>query len=157
MMRWIRVLILATLAPGVLAAQHFEEPFPEDPDHPAIAYTSSRISNAVSRPDIDVELGPLQLKYDEDTGYLRSVLAALEIPTESQMLVFSKTSFQAQRISPENPRALYFNDSVSVGYVRGGPVVEIAVHDPKQGVIFYTLDQRPLGTPKFARNSFCLG
>ena len=35
------------------------------------------------------------------------------------MLVFSKTSFQAARIRPRRPRAIYFNDEVSVAYVPG--------------------------------------
>lgn len=85
-----------------------------------------------------------------------SVLNALDIPVESQVLVFSKTSFQAPRISPRMPRALYFNDRVSVGFVRGGDVVEIAAHDPKQGVIFYTLDQEQAAKPKFERQDACL-
>ena len=45
------------------------------------------------------------------------VLTALEVPVSSQMLVFSKTSFQYLHISPEHPRALYFNDDVYVGSV----------------------------------------
>ena len=57
------------------------------------------------------------------------------------MLVFSKTSFQAPRINPKNPRAIFFNDTVSVGWVRGGPVLEVIAQDPKQGAIFYTLEQ----------------
>jgi len=35
--------------------------------------------------------------------------------------------------------ALYFNDVVSVGWVCGG-FIELASQDPRQGVIFYTLD-----------------
>ena len=54
-------------------------------------------------------------------------------------LVFSKTSFQSARISPHNPRAVYFADDVAVGFVRGGDVLELAGVDPKQGVVFYTL------------------
>ena len=80
---------------------------------------------------------------------MESVLKALDVPTESQVLVFSKTSFQASRIVPRLPRALYFNDHVSVGFVRGGDVLEIASVDPKQGVIFYTLDQQPAEKPQF--------
>ena len=35
------------------------------------------------------------LQFEKGTGYLRSVLRALQIPVESQMLVFSPTSLQA--------------------------------------------------------------
>jgi hypothetical protein len=55
-----------------------------------------------------------------------------------------------------NPRALFFNDTVAVGWVRGAPVLEIAALDPRQGVIFYTLEQQPAGSPRLARNDECL-
>jgi hypothetical protein len=63
---------------------------------------------------------------------LKTLLDALSIPEESQMLVFLSGSLQGQRINTGNPRALYFNDSVSVGWVRGG-FIEIASQDPTQG------------------------
>jgi hypothetical protein len=53
------------------------------------------------------------------------------------LLVFSKTSFQADRISPRNPRAIYFNDDVAVGWVRGSSSMEVAAFDSRQGVVFY--------------------
>ena len=65
-----------------------------------------------------------ELRYDPANGYLKSVLDALGIQTDSQVLVFSKTSFQAAKIGPKNPRALFFNDSVVVGWVRTGDVLE---------------------------------
>ena len=46
---------------------------------------------------------------------LRELLHLLEVPVESQTLVFSKTSLQTHRISPRHPRALYFSDDVYVG------------------------------------------
>ena len=63
------------------------------------------------------------------------------MPVSSQMLVFSKTSLQRQRISPRHPRALYFNDDVYVGFCQGGDVLEISAVDPQLGTVFYTLDQ----------------
>ena len=41
-----------------------------------------------------------------------------------------------------NPRAVYFTDTVAVGWVRGGKVLEVAAQDPAQGVIFYALEQK---------------
>ena len=41
-----------------------------------------------------------------------------------------------------NPRVLYFNDSVAVGWVRGG-FIELAAQDPGRGIHFYALQQRP--------------
>ena len=56
---------------------------------------------------------------DDGHGYLPAVLAALDVPIDSQMLVFSKTSVQAARISPKRPRAVYFSDDVMVAHVPG--------------------------------------
>ncbi len=78
------------------------------------------------------------------------------MPVESQMLVFSKTSFQSPRINPGNPRSLFFNDSVAVGWVRGGDILELASEEPRQGVIFYLLDNEPAAKPKFVRSDECL-
>ena len=71
---------------------------------------------------------------------LSALLKALDIPTDSQALVFSKTSLQSARISPRNPRAIYFNDQVAVGYIRGSDILEIAAVDPAWGVRFYRLE-----------------
>ena len=112
-----------------------------------------------------IERGTLQLAFDPVTGYLPAVLKALDIPVESQMAVFSKTSVQAMRIDPANPRVLFFNDAVIVGWVRGG-FVELASQDPRLGMVFYRLDQRPsayrarmaAATPEspFTRREDCL-
>jgi hypothetical protein len=59
---------------------------------------------------------------------------------KGQAKLDSKTSFQAPRISPTKPRALYFNDTVSIGSVQNGQVFEVMSLDAKQGEIFYTLD-----------------
>lgn len=83
-----------------------------------------------------------ELPFDSTTGYLPALLAALHVPVESQMAVFSKTSIQGMRIEPANPRLLYFNDEVTVGWVRGG-FIELAALDPGRGMRYYTLQQRP--------------
>ena len=46
--------------------------------------------------------------------------------------------------------------TVAIGYVRGGTVLEVAAHDPRQGVVFYTLDQTAENAPRFKRNDGCL-
>jgi len=73
------------------------------------------------------------------------------VPVESQMAVFSKTSVQSMRIDPHSPRVLYFNDAVVVGWVPHGSL-EIAGLDPRQGIIFYTVDQRPWVHDQRTRN-----
>lgn len=123
-----------------------------DKDSPAIRYSTAPTTDPVAELNQAIQQGKVHLKFDDRHGYLCSVLQALNVPIESQMLVFSKTSFQMYRISPSNPRSLYFNDWVAVGWVRGGPIVEVASEDPKQGVIFYTLDQKPTEKPQFVRH-----
>ena len=81
------------------------------------------------------------LNYDEAHGYLSAVLRELNVPVSSQTLVFSKSSFQLSQISPETPRAVYFNDDTYVGWVNHGQFIEIAHVDPKNGPAFYTLTQ----------------
>jgi hypothetical protein len=122
-------------------------------NHPAIAYATSPHSDPVFKLNERLQSGEVTLTSEPGTGYLRSVLKALNVPEESQVLVFSKTSFQAKKISPQNPRALYFTDNVAVGYVRGGDVLEFISQDPKLGSVFYTLNNHDeQGKPQFERN-----
>jgi hypothetical protein len=125
-------------------------------NHKAIAYSTTPVSDPVAQLDEKLASGTVRLQHEGPGGYLKSILTALDVPVESQMLVFSKTSFQAPRITPQNPRAIFFNDAVSVGWVRGGEVLEFIAQDPKQGSIFYTLSQSPDRAPRFERNDACL-
>jgi len=69
-------------------------------------------------------------------------------PVESQITVFRKyDAFSNDLINPSNARAIYFNDQVAVGWVRGGPFLEIASVDPRQGTIFYALNQSRTPSP----------
>jgi hypothetical protein len=122
-------------------------------NHSAIGYTKIPATDPVARLNERLRRGEVQLEFNGPSGYLRSVLKALDIPVDSQVLVFSKTSFQAPKITPRNPRALYFNDTVSVGWVRGGEVLEVVALDPRQGSVFYTLSQTPDGRPQFKRDN----
>ena len=126
------------------------------PDHPAIGYDTRPVNDAIAQLNRKMQDGQVQLKFDGMQGYLRSLLEALDIPVESQMVVFSKTSLQMHLISPQHPRTIYFNDRVAVAWVPREPFVEITADDPKQGVIFYTLDQRPAERPEFVRRDECL-
>jgi hypothetical protein len=151
----VTAILAASLALGVSAAQR-RDAFVAPRDHAAIRYSSGPTSDAVEQLNRALRAGQRTLQFEERTGYLRSVLRALQIPVESQMLVFSPTSLQADRISYHNPRAVYFGDTVSVGWVRGGDLLEVAALDPAQGVVFYSLDQAPSGPPQFRRTDSCL-
>jgi hypothetical protein len=127
-------------------------------DHPAIGYFNylkHPAQDVVANLENQVEQGTVRLEFDAEKGYLLSVLRALHVPIESQMAVFSKTSLQADRIEPTNPRTIFFNDSVSVAWVHGG-FIELAAQDPQQGVIFYTLEQQRVDQPYFTRRDDCL-
>jgi hypothetical protein len=127
--------------PALLLAADLPYPANLPLDHPAIQYLQAPLDNAITR-----LANPLP-------GDLSSLLASLHINPDSQLLVFSKTSFQANKISPRNPRAIYFNDDVTVGWVRGSPSMEIAAFDSRQGVVFYTADAEK---PGFTRQHVCL-
>ncbi|MFM8734267.1 MAG: hypothetical protein ACKOC8_03630 [Pirellulales bacterium] len=120
-------------------------------ERPPISYSDTTPDNAVSRLQARLDANAIALAHHERLGYLPAVLEALHVPVSSQTLVFSKTSLQQQRISPKNPRAIYFNDDAYVGYVRGGDVVEVSVADPRLGTVFYTLDQQEAERPTFVR------
>jgi len=122
-------------------------PFSEEP----INYRSENLSDPVAFLQKKIDRGEVKLEYEPKHGYLRSVLDRLAIPIESQTLVFSKTSFQYKKISPEAPRALYFNDDVYVGQVHDGKVLEFVSFDPTQGAIFYILDEQKSDHPVFQR------
>src|SRR4051794_40730668 len=106
-----------------------------------------------------IESGETTLEYRADSGYLRSLLERLDIRVDSQVLVFSKTSFQQRLISPQAPRAVFFNDSAAVGSVQNGDVFELVGLDPKEGLKFYTLNVHETPTPRFERRgvecAFC--
>jgi hypothetical protein len=125
-------------------------------EHPAIRYQHQQPADAVARLNERVRNGDVTLTFEPVTGYLRSVLALLDVSEDSQTLVFSKTSFQARRINPSNPRAIFFNDTAAVGWVRGGEVLEFVVQDARQGAVFYTLEQQPSATPQFRRDQLCV-
>jgi hypothetical protein len=150
-------LAAAAIAAAVTAvAAQRRDVFVGSRDDPAIAYTRGPVSDAVFQLDRKIQDGAVKLQFDGANGYLKSLLAALEIPIESQTLVFSETSAEAKLINPANPRSIYFNDTVSVGSVRGSGALEVAALDPTQGVIFYTLAQKPAAKPRLAREDGCL-
>ena len=125
-------------------------------DDPTIQYNTRMPHDEVPYLNQRIQRGQVHLQYERPQGYLRSVLEALDVPVESQLVVFSKTSFQSERISPTNPRSIFFNDSVVVGWVRGGPLLELAAEDPRQGMMFFSMGQNPAGPPHANRDPNCL-
>jgi hypothetical protein len=148
--------LLLALAAAWPAAQA-RQPFPGTLDeHPAIQYETRPTTDAVARLDARLAAGEARLARDARMGWLPAVLSALDVPVESQLLVFSKTGLQRAYTGPKSPRALYYGASVVVGYIPGAPALELASHDPRQGVIFYTLEQDATAPPRFRRRAECL-
>jgi hypothetical protein len=150
----ISLALAGTLVTSVLAQRR--DAFVASRDHAAIQYTKGPVDNRISALNAALAAGSARLDFEPSAGYLRAVLRALDIPVESQSLVFSPGSLQADRINMHNPRALYFTDTVAVGWVRGGDMLEVAALDPRQGVIFYSLPQSRKTTPQFERSDQCL-
>lgn len=92
-----------------------------------------------------------------DQEIMRRILHELGISPESQAVVFSRTSLQGGLIRPAHPRALYFSDSVYLGWVPGGLVEAVAI-DSALGPVFYGFDPQDArdGRRTFVRETSCL-
>lgn len=135
------------LVAGVAVAQSVPEY-----ELPPIEYSKTAASNRVT--EIEHRLAALETGSDREL--LLKALGWLDIPVESQVLVFSKTSLQGKLISPEHPRAIFFSDDSYFGWVPGG-LMEATVTDPKLGLVFYQLDPRAKrGGLRFERDNACL-
>ncbi len=127
-----------------------------DYEQPPVAYSATTATDALAAVQKRIESGEIALAGSEKRA-VQVLLDALHVPVESQMLVFSKTSLQRGRIRPERPRALYFSDSVYVGWVPGG-LMEVTAIDPQLGPIFYAIDVSGGrdARPKIERDSDCM-
>ena len=119
-------------------------------------YSKAKLKDPMSLLLDKVSDGKVDLVESNDYKLLENLLDELEIDNESQVLVFSKTSLQKAAVSLKNPRAIYFNDEVYLGWMPGGRI-EIASADPERGFVFYF--QRPIRDKKsqlFVRDKVCL-
>jgi len=152
---WLTTACILTLFAVVGSAQLGDSSF-DQIDHPAIQYMTRPSHDPIVALSRRIDNGERLLSFEAGRGYLPSLLKALDIPIESQVAVFSKTSTQMNLISPRNPRVLYFSDSVAVGWIRTGFVLEVAAQDPDLGTVFYEIDQRQADKPSFRRTRACL-
>jgi hypothetical protein len=150
---WVAILAMSAAAASLSAQAQIAVrnqgymPYSDDP----INYRTDDVSDPVAKLQRQIDAGERTLIWDPAQGYLRSVLDLLHIPTDSQTLVFSKTSFQYPKITPDHPRALYYNDDVYVGKVHSGKAIELVAFDARQGAIFYLLDEHRVAKPVFQR------
>jgi len=135
-------ICLAALAAKVGAGGQLPDTYFDERSQPAIDYATRPPDDPIAQLNRKLQSGQVTLAFEPGSGYLRSVLAALSIPVESQIAVFSKTSVQAPLINPANPRSVFFSDAVVMAWPRGG-FIEAAATDPQLGAIFYALNQQP--------------
>lgn len=140
-----------------LAIAQRQGAFDQSLNHPAIQYRTADTHTVVDALNQKLADKSASLTFDPQTGYLKSVLDLLNIPVESQVLVYTQTSLQGRHIRMDNPRAIYFNDVASVGYIRGAGLLEIVAQDPAMGSVFYTVRQEPVAAATFGRDQQCLG
>jgi len=146
--RFGTLLVLVAMA---LMAGVADQPYERAP----VSYSTAVPQDAIAKIQEQLATGKIGLEGDE-RQVLRSLLAALNIPEASQVLVFSKTSLQRDLIDPAHPRALYFSDDVYVGWCPGG-LAEVAAIDPVLGPVFYKFDPRAIKTKSlFQRDPDCL-
>ncbi len=129
-----------------------------DIEAPPHLYKDRIPQDRFSRFKRDLEIGTATASLDSrsEKAFLTSLLKALEIPSTSQMWVFSTTSLQLSLISPSNPRALYFNEDTYVGYIPRGRI-EVVSLDPELGGIFYIFDiPRDGQPPRPERSGRCM-
>ena len=154
-MRTSRALLLTFVL--LLTPTLFAQYLRYETEYPAIGYSTNSPTDTIAKLQEAINNDEIKLEFEAKTGYLSSLLQALKIDSHSQLLVFSKSSFQTGLISSKTPRALYFNDDTYVGWVQRGPNIEISSVDKRLGPVFYTLRQEERDYPILERkNSLCL-
>ena len=129
---------------GLIYGGDIEFPHFKEPPH---EYLKRTPTDRFTKLKADIETGKVRLDHTNPKTYLVSLLQTLGISRFTQTLVFSTTSLQLSRISPENPRAIYFNEDIYVGWVPGGKIEVIGI-DPQWGAITYIFEiPRPKSPP----------
>src|SRR4051812_26344819 len=97
--RKFAMALMACLSSGFGLASDFQGATHLMPiDEDTLNYSKRLPESAVSKLQKRIDAGEVKLRWDEKYGYLPSLLKELHLPVSSQMLVFSKTSLQRERI-----------------------------------------------------------
>ncbi|HIG27781.1 MAG TPA: hypothetical protein EYQ50_08270 [Verrucomicrobiales bacterium] len=108
-------------------------------ESPPIYYSTTVVTNLANQVETRLRSGELQGIKEGGKVLLKSFLHAFDVPEETQVLVFSKTSLQRNIINPQNPRSIFYSDDTYFGWVPGG-LYELTLFDPKLGLVFYAVD-----------------
>ncbi|MEM7146589.1 MAG: hypothetical protein AAF591_15750 [Verrucomicrobiota bacterium] len=150
----------AILALASVSASGSDSPIPSD-DYAVLDahphnYWTRPLNDPFTKLKEDLDAGRVTIDQSNDIAFLHDLLAKLDIPVSSQLLVFSTTSLQLRFISPRNPRAIYFNEDVYVGFIPGGRIEVVSI-DPEAGGIFYIFDiPRDRSPPVVERSNRCM-
>jgi hypothetical protein len=148
-----RLSLLLCLTASALAA-----PFAGDIELAPHLYSTRPLTDRFTRLKDDLEAGRIPLDRTSEKNFLASFLKAVGVPASSQSLVFSTTSLQLRYITPANPRALYFNEDLYIGYIPGARL-EIVSLDPEAGAIFHIFDvprgEQPIRVERSDRCANC--
>jgi hypothetical protein len=152
---YVRISLLILLGIVVLSEGIAEPPW-ADLERPEHDYWNRPLTDDFSRLKEKLEAGELPLNYSSEKAFLVSLLGALKIPVSSQTMVYSTTSLQLRLINIRNPRTLYFNEDLYIGFIPGGRIEVIALN-PELGGIFYIFDI-PKGkrTVRVERSTRCM-
>ena len=132
-------LFLSLLLDGMAADKMFEDAYFPAFRRARDAYNARVPQDDFSKVREALVSGKISLDNSSEKNFVASLLKALNISESSQTLVFSTTSLQLSRISPRNPRAVYFNENVYLGWVPGGQIEVIGI-DPEWGAMTYIFD-----------------
>jgi hypothetical protein len=147
----------ATVNQGYPAAQEGPPPqthmsaLPYDSEYPVIGYSGMPAHNPIARLQTRLLRGEVKLEFKSPRGYLDSVLKNLGIDPSSQMLVYSKSSLQVERVNARTPRAIYFNDDTYAAWVQAVGLLEFVTMDSELGPVFYTMTNQKDTPPGFGR------
>ncbi|MEK0445152.1 MAG: hypothetical protein RLZZ399_473 [Verrucomicrobiota bacterium] len=153
MMRWLLSLPmwLGYAAASPAAPSDFPEVHFRDPPH---SYWSRKPADAFAR-RTEATQNALAPALGGSPAALQTLLETLGIPVTSQLWVYSATSLQSGLIRPANPRALYFNHELYVGFVPDGRL-EVAAIDPEMGPVFYLVESRGAAPVQVSRSTRCM-
>lgn len=156
-MKWETMILLGSLVVlglvlGIGKSMAFDD-FEKEP----VLYSATEPTDRIAGMIALIKAGVISFDTSSEKAFVADVLDKLNVPVDSQVLVFSKTSLQNTRIMPSRPRALYFSDNCYVGWVRGGDLEIISV-DPNIGPVFYRLEvpRGKTAMPRIDRTNDCL-
>jgi hypothetical protein len=140
-------LLLAVAAPAAAQLRY-------DTEYPVIGYGRAAPQDRFTEAMRKLEESGANLPHDPaGRGYLDALLQLLDIDPSSQVLVWSKTSLKQRFIQPSNPRSLFFNDDIYVGFVPGSSTLEIGAMDPNLGPVFFDFAQNPEAPQPFKQET----